>query len=386
MVMTDVNRLKNEARSAEQRADWKRAIKLYQQAVELGETGQAPLDISLYNRVGDLYLRLGDGSAAISAYDTAVDRYTEQELHTSAIALCKKILRTAGDHSETYLRLGRLEAQTGLFSDARNNFLEYARRMETEGRADEALDALKELVDLSDDEAGRIKLAEHLNARNRRDEALEQLRLVAERQRGRGVDASATLKRMSEMRTGGDYSETGSVDEAGLDLEFELLEAKQGLNLDGPGESEAAVGESAVPSPEQEIEQLTSRLSSSPDDHHGRVRYGQLLLASERTEEARIEFDRALSAFEASEEYREALHVVNELLRLDPDDVSLHLRRIQVAARLQDEEALIASYLELGTCIEKRLNGFSLRLLSSSSNSGDVSAVFDIAQKASTSI
>jgi tetratricopeptide (TPR) repeat protein len=382
--MTDVNRLKNEARSAEQRGDWTSAIKLYQQAIELGETGRASLDVSLHNRVGDLYLRLGEVPSAITAYEAAADRYAEQELLSSAIALCKKILRTAGDHSAAYLRLARLEARTGLFAEARNNFLIYAQRMEEEGHADEALDALKELVDLSDDEPGRIKLAEHLAAGGRQEEALEQLETVARRQRERGADASATLRRISEIGSGR-YSDAPA-SEVALDLESELLEAKQGLGLEEQDEAAAAEETSRVPSPEQEIDALTTRLSASPDDHHSRVRFGQLLAASQRTEEARTEFERALTAFEAGEEYREAMHVVEELLRLDPGDIPLQLRRIQVAARLHDEQALINSYLELGTCIEKRLSSFSLRLLSSSSDSGDVSAVFDIAQASSKKI
>ncbi len=388
--MTDVNSLKNEARKAEQRGDWPRAITLYERALELGETGIETLDVSLYNRVGDLHLRLGDTTAAVSAYETAAERYTEQELIPSAIALCKKILRTAGDRAEIRLRLGRLEGRSGLFADARNNFLEYARRLEEEGRFDDALDALKELVELSDDEEGRIKLSEHLFARDRVPEAVEQLERVAARRRQRGDDASAILRRMSEMRQPGPAADSTStpesnIDPDGLDLESELLEAKEGLHVE-ESESPQATAPNQPPLPEQEIPQLTSRLSSVPDDHHSRVRYAQLLAASERMDEARTEFERALSAFEAAGEYREAMHVIEELLNLDPDDITLFVRRIRVAARLEDEGALINSYLQLGGCIEKRLSSFSMRLLSSSSDSGDVSTVFDIGQKTSTNI
>jgi len=383
--MTDVNSLKNEARKAEQRGDWPRAIKLYERALELGETGIETLDVSLYNRVGDIHLRLGDNAAAISAYDTAAERYAEQELIPSAIALCKKILRTAGDRAEVRLRLGRLEGRSGLFADARNNFLEYARSMEEEGRFDDALDALKELVELSDDEEGRIKLAEHLFARDRGSEAVEQLERVAQRRRQRGDDASQILRRMTEMRHSGASVASGSPadsegDAAGLDLESELLEAKQALHVE-EDESAQPTEPNQPPSPEQEISQLTSRLSSVPDDHHSRVRYAQLLVASERMDEARTEFERALSAFESAGEYREAMHVLEELLHLDPDDMTLFVRRIRVAARLDDEGVLINSYLQLGGCIEKRLSTFSMRLLSSSSDTGDVSTVLDISHK-----
>ena len=389
-AMSDVNSLKNQARKAEQAGDWPRAIDLYQRALELGEKGFGALDVSLYNRVGDLHLRLGDTESAIAAYETAAESYTEQELFPSAIALCKKILRTAGDQSAIRLRLGRLEGRTGLFADARNNFLEYAQAMEEEGRFDDALDALKELVDLSDDEEGRVKLAEHLYARDRGPEAVEQLERVAQLRRQRGGDASEILRRMSEMRSSTVESAPAAApapdDEPGsLDLESELLEAKQGLQTD-EAEIPVPAEPSGPPTPEEEISELTSRLSSTPDDHHSRVRYAQLLAASGRLGEARTEFERAFSNFDAAGEHHEAMHVVDELLCLDPDDLALHARRIRVAARLEDEGALINSYLQLGTCIEKRLSSFSMRLLSSSSESGDVSTVFDISQKTSTNL
>lgn len=379
--MSSVNDLKNQARKAEQKGDWPRAIVLYQQALDLGEKGVGPLDVSLYNRVGDLLLRLGETESAIAAYETAAERYAEQELFPSAIALCKKILRTAGDRPAIRLRLGRLEGSTGLFADARNNFLEYARVMEQEGRFDEALDALKELIDLSDDEEGRIKLAEHLQARDRRPEAVEQLERVAQLRRQRGGDASDILRRIAEIRAPGESeapeAHSSDQDPLNLDLESELLEAMQDLQADPPAVADPA-GASEPPLPDQEISELGSRLSSAPDDHHARVRYAQLLASSGRMEEARGQFERALEAFEAAEEQREALLVVDELLRLDPEDIALYLRRIRVAARLEDEAALVNSYLQLGGCIEERLSSFSMRLLSSESDSGDVSTVIDI--------
>lgn len=386
--MSSVNNLKNQARKAEQQGDWNRAIGLYQKALELGEQGVGPLDVSLYNRVGDLLLRLNETESAIAAYETAAERYAEQELFPSAIALCKKILRTAGDRPAVRLRLGRLEGSTGLFSDARNNFLEYARVMEQEGRFDEALDALKELVDLSDDEEGRIKLAEHLQTRDRTLEAVEQLERVAQQRRQRGGDASDILRRIAEIHTPGvDVTEAEGSDEVepNLDLESELLEAMQDLQVDQP-DANAPATPSGPPPPEQEISELGSRLSSAPDDHHARVRYAQLLASSDRVNDARAEFELALDAFEASGEHLEALLVVDEMLRLEPDDVALYLRRIRVAARLEDEAALINSYLQLGACIEKRLSSFSMRLLSSESDSGDVSTVIDINLKTSNGL
>ncbi len=378
--MSDVNSLKNEARKAEQRGDWSGAISLYWKAIELGETGQGSPDLSLHNRVGDIHLRLGDITAAVSAYETAVDRYTEQELFPSAIAVCKKILRTASGHPETYLRLARLQVRTGLFSEARNNFLEYARRLEERGRLDEALDVLKELIELSGDEAGRLKLAEHLFERDRVPEAIEQLGRIVTQRRERGEDVEPILKRMREMEPPQLDARSLPGTDPSLDLESELLEAKQGLTADG------AKHPPSQPAQAGELAELGDRLSSKPNDHVSRVRYAQLLAASARYEEARLEFERALDGFEADGQHVQVVSAVEELLTLDPGDLSLHLRRIAAATRLDDEGVLINAYLQLGGCIEKRLSTFSLRLLSSSSSSGDVSAVFDVVRKTAPNI
>ena len=50
-------KLKDAARKFEQKEDWRRAIEVYLKAIQEFESGQdsAP-DLSIYNRVGDLYL------------------------------------------------------------------------------------------------------------------------------------------------------------------------------------------------------------------------------------------------------------------------------------------------------------------------------------------
>ena len=54
--------------------------------------GASP-DLSLYNRVGDLYLKVNDTAAAVRSYERAVDLYADQGFFNNAIALCGKILR-----------------------------------------------------------------------------------------------------------------------------------------------------------------------------------------------------------------------------------------------------------------------------------------------------
>ena len=51
-------KLKDAARKFEQKEDWRRAIEVYLKAIQEFESGHDPApDLSIYNRVGDLYLK-----------------------------------------------------------------------------------------------------------------------------------------------------------------------------------------------------------------------------------------------------------------------------------------------------------------------------------------
>lgn len=198
--MTQFQKLKNEARRAEQRSNWQRAIELYREAIRLDErSGGSASDIALYNRVGDLFLRLGDSRAAVEYYEQAIDRYSSHDLKTSAIALCNKILRITPDHDDVYRRLGSLHASTGLTAEARTAFLEYVARKQRQDRLADALEAVQEYVDLTGDEEFRVPFSERLQEAGMVAEAVAQLRLVFSDRTSRGKDAESIRQRIVEL-------------------------------------------------------------------------------------------------------------------------------------------------------------------------------------------
>lgn len=187
--MTRRHQLKNEARRAEQRSDWARAIELYKSAIRLEDESDSGPDVGVYNRVGDLYLKQGDTAAAVDYYEQAADHYGSHGLHTSAIALCNKILRIAPDRDEVYGRLARLHASTGLLAEARSAFLRFAARMRETDRLSEALEAVQDLVSLTGDEELRTAFAEQLAGAELDAQAVAQLRLVYQARVAGGRDA-----------------------------------------------------------------------------------------------------------------------------------------------------------------------------------------------------
>ena len=105
--------------------------------------------MSVYNRIGDLFLKVKDPAQAADYYDRSVDRYAELGFHNNAIAMCNKVLRNAPGRPNTYLKLAKLYAAKGFLGEAKQNFVEFAERMKKAGSLDVAFAALKQVTDLS---------------------------------------------------------------------------------------------------------------------------------------------------------------------------------------------------------------------------------------------
>ncbi|MBL0172632.1 MAG: hypothetical protein IPP90_18375 [Gemmatimonadaceae bacterium] len=146
--MSNAAKHRKKAAEFEQLKQFDRAIASYIQAIEESESAGEDVDVVLLNKVGDLTLRQGRVADAVTYYERAVEHYAASGLFNNAIALCNKILRSAPGRSNVYFTLGRICAKKGLRGDATRNFLEYATRMQQEGRVDEGMRALAEVADL----------------------------------------------------------------------------------------------------------------------------------------------------------------------------------------------------------------------------------------------
>ena len=203
--MSNIAKLKKKAAEFEQKKQYDRALELYQQVLDFSRASEEERDVPLYNRVGDLHFRLGNSEEAISYYEKAVDLYAEGGFFNNAIALCNKILRYSPQRSSVYYKLGLISAKKGFNSDAKQNFLEYADRMQKGGKLDEAFRALKEFADLCPGQDDvRLMLADQLTRADRKTEALEQLQLLygTLEAEGRSTEAAATVERMKALDPG----------------------------------------------------------------------------------------------------------------------------------------------------------------------------------------
>ena len=196
--MSNVSQLKNKARREEQRENWSHAIELYTEALEASrQGGEAFADLSLYNRIGDIYLRIGQKNTAVRYYEQAIERYAGQDLHTSAIALCNKVLRIHPERSTIFLQLGRLHLATSLIADGRAHYHKYAESMRERGNDKAALEALEELIDETGDQqtldlwlSWLMDLAEH-------DAVLGRIDDVRNRLISHGINPDQVLERVA---------------------------------------------------------------------------------------------------------------------------------------------------------------------------------------------
>jgi tetratricopeptide (TPR) repeat protein len=201
----NLEKLKDTARKLEQKEDWRKAIEVYLKAIQQAESGsETSPDLSLYNRVGDLYLKINETTEAVRSYERAVDLYADQGFFNNAIALCGKILRVNPGRTQTYLKLCQLHARKNVVSEAKRNLIEFLERMNALGQLDQAFQAVKLFADqFSGSQEIRSMLVDLLRATSRSDEAREQLEKMAHDLEAAGdkTGARKTRERLQGIET-----------------------------------------------------------------------------------------------------------------------------------------------------------------------------------------
>jgi tetratricopeptide (TPR) repeat protein len=344
--MPDVAKLKKKAADFELKKQFDKALAVYVEILDGFKESDEEVDVALYNRVGDLYLKAGNVADAVDYYEQAVDRYADGGFFNNAIALCNKILRNSPGRASIYYKLGKISARKGFVSDAKVNFLEYADRMQKGGKIDEAFRALKEFADLCPDQDDiRLLLAEQLSKQERGPEAIEQLQVLYERysQQGRDLEARATIDRMKAIdpsvmpRTSGSMSTRGGGDLVFLDLDDGrasrnqqmLKRATHGLDIIHTGEYQevpaappAPTPAAAAPPPEPEPELLDTP-AIEPALLDGMARAAEFERANDEAADASLLDGLQTIHFESNE--LSASAPSGSLLDLEPTDLGTSL-------------------------------------------------------------
>ncbi len=146
--MSALAKLKKTAAQHEQDRQYDKALAQYARLLDGDAGSDEEVDVTLYNRAGDLALRAGDMSRAVTYFERAIDLYAAGGFLNNAVALAVKILRHAPGHLAAHHTLGLLYARKGFRAEARQHLAEYAAQMHRAGRDEEVGRTLAELAAL----------------------------------------------------------------------------------------------------------------------------------------------------------------------------------------------------------------------------------------------
>lgn len=146
--MSALAKIKKAAAQHEQDRQYDKALAQYARLLDGGAGSDEEVDVTLYNRAGDLALRAGDVPRAVTYFERAIDLYAAGGFLNNAVALAVKILRHAPGHLAAHHTLGVLYGRKGFRAEARQHLADYAAQMHRAGRADEVRRTLAELAAL----------------------------------------------------------------------------------------------------------------------------------------------------------------------------------------------------------------------------------------------
>jgi tetratricopeptide (TPR) repeat protein len=406
--MANIRRLMAEARRLEESGDLQKAIVLHRQALAVQEETAGFADLSLYNGLGDLYMRSGELTKAIKAFEEAAQHCEDQQLYSNGIAVCKKILRNAPDCVRVYRRVGRLLAHSGLEAQSLASYRTYCDHLEREGRSSETIEALMEFVNLTAHDETALELVDRMVQKDRGLEALTCLRAVRDRREEQGRDVVALVRRIQELqprygtpeekppveatssaasrstsdpeRTPRPSTETSSAVSA-MAPDAARAEASAPSAMPAPDSATTSAVPAHGPATTSAVAEQTQTTRDRPEADGRPPEKTPSRVSDSDVATLMQELQDVLSRLDGEQKFRHALPIVEHLLEFDPDRFELLHRKLGYAYALGEEEATIAAYLALGECLDKHLRSFSIRALSTSTPSGSVKTAVKVEKR-----
>ncbi|MBA7545399.1 hypothetical protein ES705_37767 [subsurface metagenome] len=154
--MSELGEVKRKVAEFEASGDEKKAVAELEKAIQ-----DFPKEGSLFNKLGDLYIKINHQTDALRIYERGAKVFKEETYYPNAIALCKKILRLSKNQVDVYAILGELHKELDQRGEAANYFLEYADRKMKENDLESALNAYKTIRELV---PGNSKILETISA------------------------------------------------------------------------------------------------------------------------------------------------------------------------------------------------------------------------------
>ncbi len=141
--LDEIKELLKNSINLEIQGKYKDAVHLLEKAIKLN-----PKDGNLYNRLGDLYLKLNKTKEAIEAYQAGIEAFRADNFLRNALALCKKILRYDPGNAEINFTIAQLLIDLDEKGDAAIYLFTYIERQMALGNKKEVMRAMEILKNL----------------------------------------------------------------------------------------------------------------------------------------------------------------------------------------------------------------------------------------------
>ncbi len=163
---------------------------------------EAPRDLLMLNRVGDLLTRAGRTAEAVGYYDRIAEQFLSAGFLPRAIAILKKIVKLDPARTDALVRLGELYVKQRIVGEARTYFLHAADRLVKAHQYTNARRVYEKLAAAEPrDPLNRVRLAEARAAEGDSKAAVEDLLAAAAtlERMGRHPEAERTYHRAAEL-------------------------------------------------------------------------------------------------------------------------------------------------------------------------------------------
>ncbi|MFO8061994.1 MAG: tetratricopeptide repeat protein [bacterium] len=371
--MASIKDVKAKAQQFLSKGNYQKALKYYQAIIDKLEEKNTP-DITLYNKVGDIYLsKMDNKDVAIENFRKAMYLYDKDSLYPNAIAMAKKILKTDSNQIEMYRKIGEFNREQGLVGEALNNFINFAEKSLQNGDRKAAIEAFKDTLDMMPE---RIEIKEKLVDLYIQEEELEKAIEILKEIEGHYVKRNdmeqAALIRQKITK----YSKQAGIDtkpkekpqaaekppeeetpsEEEIDIEdFDMSDLVDNLtqeldeSFSEEEEKAPASPEASAPEPETAAPQEEETQTPGSDESEIYLQYVQMGELSENYDanEAANFYYQAAEGYTSIEEYDHAIDAYRKIVSLKENEMKAHKAIIDLSIKTSQPSKAVDSYIYL---------------------------------------
>jgi tetratricopeptide (TPR) repeat protein len=333
-----------------------------------GAIAEFPNEGSLFNKLGDLYLKAGQQSNALGVYEKGARVFKDETYYPNAIALCKKILRFDKNRTEIYGLLGELHKELDQKGEAANYLLEYADRKRKANDLDTALKTYDMIKELVPNNARILKtisaIYEQVGKKDRGSELLEQAKeietkhekfretVLEEKVKVVETEMPVVAAEPREQVVEESKEEPVTVDKPVREVKpaEKVKRSEEKISIEdivSPEVAELLKDEEREPSVGVEVPERLSEIDKT-------IELGELYLKLDSVEEAIDCFRDAEHATWRKKDYDKALMLNKKIADLRPFDLKSRQHLVEIA-RMRGENTLQVTFmLELAEALSRR--------------------------------